>query len=83
MSISSKRIGSISALFNAKCCKIGNVSGHRTGLIIICYMNEAKQWKILFWSYFLSFLCMKFSPIQIFIFCKLVMQMTHTFILLC
>lgn len=47
-SVSSKRIGSTSALFKTKCCKIGTVSGHKMGLIIIFYMNEASQWKASF-----------------------------------
>lgn len=45
-SVSSKRIGSTSALFKTQCCKIGTVSGHKMGLIIIFHMNEASQWKV-------------------------------------
>lgn len=58
-SVSSKRIGSTSALFKTKCCKIGTVSGHKMGLIIIFYMNEASQWKAFLQFHLLPFLYIK------------------------
>lgn len=42
-------------MFNTKCGKAGTVSGHRTGLIIIYYMNEASQREFLLQSYLLPF----------------------------
>lgn len=48
MPVRSKRIGDTSALFHTKCRKIGIVSDHRMGLIIMYYTTEANQWKVLF-----------------------------------
>lgn len=50
-SVSSKRIRSTSALFKTQCCKIGTVSGHKMGLIIIFHMNEASQRKVFLVSF--------------------------------
>lgn len=43
-------MGSVSIylfFFNIKCCNIGTASGHRMGFMIIYYMNEFSQWKVL------------------------------------